>query len=91
MSSEQEKTANEKSSEIIRKWLKDIIYVILFLIAAGGWLSSEISEKQAVKDTINNNTVALEGIKSSIDKINNFMLEQQKLNGKFEQHMKDHE
>ena len=73
--------------EATASYVKDIVYILLFLISAAGWLTTTISSRQAIKDTVDNNTEVMKELKNEISNINKFLLTQQQLNGQFIQFM----
>ena len=76
------------------KYIKDIIYIALFLIAVGsslvGWTKAgqkESMESQALKSTVENNTAVMHELKDELKNINTFLLDQKELNGTFKEFM----
>lgn len=88
------KTTTRNIGEKIMKYIKDIIYVTLFLMAVGssliGWARAgekESAEAQALKSAVENNTAAMNELKSELKNINTFLLDQKELNGQFKEFM----
>lgn len=88
------KTTVRTAWDKIIKYIKDIIYISLFLIAVGssifGWAragKSESAEAQALKSTVENNTEVMKELKQELKNINTFLLDQKELNGRFEEFM----
>lgn len=80
----------------ILKYIKDIIYVSLFIIAVGtsifGWIKAsqkESAEAQSLKSTVENNTAVMNDLKDELKNINTFLLDQKELNGQFKEFMDD--
>ena len=63
-------------------YIKDAVYIIGLVIALFGWISAKSESQAILKTTVDYNTKTLE-------KIEPFLLEQNKLNGKFLQHLED--
>jgi len=63
-------------------YIKDAVYIIGLVIALFGWISSKSASQAILDTTVQYNTKTLE-------KIEPFILEQNKLNGKFLQHLED--
>lgn len=61
-------------------YLKDFAYIIGIVVAINGWISSKAANEALLKTTVKQNTEA-------IKTFNDFMMEQNKLNGKFIQFM----
>jgi hypothetical protein len=88
------KTTAKSSWDTIIKYIRDIIYVSLFLIAVSssivGWAKAgrtESAESQALKSTVENNTSVMIELKEELKNINIFLLNQRELNGRFEEFM----
>jgi len=63
-------------------YVKDAVYIIGLVIALVGWISSKSESQAILETTVQYNTKTLEQIEP-------FILEQNKLNGKFLQHLED--
>jgi len=90
------RTAARTAWERVVKYIKDIIYIALFLIAVGssiiGWARAgekESIEAQAMKSTVENNTAVMLELKEELKNINTFLLEQNELNGQFKEFMEN--
>ena len=80
----------------VLKYIKDIIYIGLFLMAMGssiiGWTrakQSESIEAQILRNAVENNTAAMKELKEELKNINTSLLEQQELNGQFKEFMEN--
>lgn len=78
------------------KYIKDIIYIALFLIAVGssivGWARSgqkDSIEAQALKSAVENNTEVMNELKDELKNINTFLMDQNELNGQFKEFMEN--
>ena len=78
------------------KYIKDIIYICLFLIAVGtsivGWNKAgeqESAGAQAMKSTVENNTAVMLDLKEELKNINTFLMNQNELNGQFKEFMEN--
>jgi hypothetical protein len=73
--------------ELFMTKIKDIVFIILFLATAIGWLSSALSKKNDYKNALENNTKAVIELKQQIKELNDYNKNQAELNGKFIQYM----
>ena len=78
-------------SDIVRSWIKDAIYIAMFIVISSGWLITSISNRQVLEDTVGNNTRAMEDLKTELKGINEFLNQQRTLNGQFLEFMDSHD
>lgn len=88
------KAAITSARDKVLKYIKDIIYIGLFLMAIGssilGWTKSrekESAEAASFKIAIENNTSVMNELKEELKNINTFLLDQKELNGQFKEFM----
>ena len=81
---------------IREKFLKDIIYVVLFALSlmssCSGWtkaIESKSASLEKLSSTITSNTKLIENLTNEVSQVNDFLFIQQELNGKFKQFMSD--
>lgn len=88
------KTTVKSAWETVVKYIRDIIYIVLFLMAMGssvmGWhraQKNESVEAQILRNAVENNTSAMQDLKVELKNINTFLLDQKELNGQFKEFM----
>ena len=73
--------------ELAMTKIRDIVFVILFLATAVGWLTTALNQKRDYKHALEDNTEAIIELKQQIKELNNYNKSQAELNGKFIQYM----
>ena len=85
------KTA-ESPSPIWKKhmiYIRDGVFVILFLVSVGGWVRTSTVQKTRLEDEVKTLSIATNELTRQLEKINNILLEQKELNGKIIQYMQE--
>lgn len=80
-------TTNKTLREKFMPGVKDIVFIIMFLTTVAGWIRSETRSKVTMEVTIENITKVVENNTKAVEKVNDFLLEQNKLNGQITQHL----
>ena len=73
------------------KYIKDIVYVVMFLAVVVGWITTSTNKRTEMKATIEANTKAIENTIKATEKFNEYIIQQSELNGKIIQYMAVHE
>ena len=73
------------------KYIKDIVYVVMFLAVVVGWITTSTNKRTEMKATIEANTKAIENTITATEKFNEYIIQQSELNGKIIQYMAVHE
>jgi hypothetical protein len=68
--------------------IRDVVFVVLFLASAIGWVRSETIKKTKLESQVEILTKTLEDNTKQLEKINDILTEQQNLNGQIIQYMK---
>lgn len=85
---------NDKNTEISPMWkkhmtiIRDVVFVVLFLASAIGWVRSETIKKTKLETQVELLTRTIEDNTKQLEKINDVLNEQQNLNGQIIQYMK---
>ena len=72
-------------------YLKDAIYIISILFVTYQWISNKSKNEAKNQQTLELNTKAVEQNTQAIQKVNDYLFEQNKFNGQVEEYMKNHE
>ena len=72
-------------------YLKDAIYIISILFMTYQWISTKSKNEAKNQQTLELNTKAVEQNTQAIQKVNDYLFEQNKFNGQVEEYMKNHE
>jgi len=72
-------------------YLKDVIYIISILFMTYQWISTKSKNEAKNQQTLELNTKAVEQNTQAIQKVNDYLFEQNKFNGQVEEYMKNHE
>jgi len=72
-------------------YLKDVIYIIGILFMTYQWISSKSANKAKEQQSLELNTKAVQSNTEAIQKITDYLFEQNKFNGQVEEYMKNHE
>jgi len=70
-----------------RSWIKDIIYIFLFLCAVAGYFIDRASTNATETATVKSNTEAIYSLTKTMDKFNDNMVEDAEFKGKVLQYM----
>lgn len=68
-------------------YIRDAVFVILFLVTVAGWARSSIVQKTKIEYEVSRLNDTMKEITMQLDKINNILLDQKELNGKIIQYM----
>lgn len=68
---------------------RDIVFIILFLITSAGWIVTSTANKTKMKVVLEENTKAVNELKTEIKEINKTLKEQAELNGQIIQYMRE--
>jgi hypothetical protein len=83
-----------KTESIWKKFIptvKDVIYIILFLATAYGWIRSETKKASDKDNKIENLTKAVDSNTKQLEKISDMLMKQAEINGKMMLHIEtDH-
>jgi hypothetical protein len=69
---------------------RDIVFIILFLITSAGWIVTSTATKTKTKLVLEQNTQAINELKSEMKEVNESIKNQAELNGQIIQYMKGH-
>lgn len=75
--------------DIFMTKFRDVVFIILFAITSVGWIITSTANKTKMKVVLEENTRAVNELKSEVREINRTLKEQAVLNGQIIQYMKD--
>ena len=67
--------------------IRDVVFIIMFLVSVIGWIRAETRSKTKLEDKVESLTKAVENNTKQLEKIDNIISEQNTLNGKIIQYM----
>ena len=67
---------------------KDIVFIVLFLATSLGWIVTSTTNKTKTKLILEQNTTAINELKTELKKVDEYMTKQAELNGQIIEYMK---
>jgi exopolysaccharide biosynthesis protein len=68
-------------------FIRDVVFIILFLASVVGWIRSETIKKTKMEQKIEQLNTSVQESTKQLEKINEILYKQQELNGKIIQYM----